>query len=84
MIGDVKEYRPNRKRVPGQDTRDRCGKLTLTAQHEADAVLLALIYRNIFGVCCKGSGNRAALYEFLRGRVEHFDEPAALKEAFEA
>lgn len=80
MIGDVKEWKPNRKRVPGQGTRDRCGKLTLTAQNETDAVLLALVYRVIFGVCCEDdSGTCSRLYLYLREQVQDFDEPESLR-----
>lgn len=71
MKGDVKVYREKGKY---HDTRDRCGKLTLTAQNELDAALLAMLSRVLFGLC--PDFTRGHLYETLSAEMpDNFNNP---------
>ena len=72
------------KAMKGKDGRDRVGSLTLKADNEGDAAILALIYRHLFSVCIRdGIENpRRELYELLRLSVDDLDSfPSTREEA---
>jgi hypothetical protein len=68
------------KYKPGRDVRDRCGKLTLTAENESDASMIALVYRNLFGMGTKRKmAARIAAYLWMLKQVDGFEETEELK-----
>ena len=68
MKGDIRAFGARNSRT---DSRDRVGKLTLTAENEGDAAVLALVSRHLFEMSCTAeNGNRLALYRLLRDRVD--------------
>lgn len=72
MKGDVKAYREKGRH---HDTRQRCGKLTLTAMNELDAALLAMLARVLFYPEGTKGFTRGDLYETLVCEMVDFDDP---------
>lgn len=74
MKGEIKEYRVkakgSKRPVSLGSTTDYCGRLDLRAEHDADALLLAMLARVIFKV-----GANAGRMELALWLAEQMDSP---------